>query len=64
MKLSKAYLQCQDKSGRLGSVAGSVVLYVIYSIIANVKYYRVGYTTELATFVLVYLIYLYISISQ
>jgi hypothetical protein len=29
MKLSEAYLQCQDKSGRLGGVAGSVVLYVI-----------------------------------
>jgi hypothetical protein len=29
MKMSKAYLQCQDKSGRLGGVAGSVVLYVI-----------------------------------
>jgi hypothetical protein len=28
MKLSEAYLQCQDKSGRLGGVAGSVVLYV------------------------------------
>jgi hypothetical protein len=30
MKLSEAYLQCQDKSGRLGGMAGSVVLYVIY----------------------------------
>jgi hypothetical protein len=29
MKLSEVYLQCQDKSGRLGGVAGSVVLYVI-----------------------------------
>jgi hypothetical protein len=29
MKLSEAYLQCQDKSGRLGGMAGSVVLYVI-----------------------------------
>jgi hypothetical protein len=28
MKLSEVYLQCQDKSGRLGGVAGSVVLYV------------------------------------
>jgi hypothetical protein len=28
MKLSEAYLQCQDKSGRLGGMAGSVVLYV------------------------------------
>jgi hypothetical protein len=27
-KLSEAYWQCQDKSGRLGGVAGSVVLYV------------------------------------
>jgi hypothetical protein len=27
--LSEAYLQCQDKSGRLGGMAGSVVLYVI-----------------------------------
>jgi hypothetical protein len=32
MKLSEAYLQCQDKSGRLGGVAGSVVLYVKYSL--------------------------------
>jgi hypothetical protein len=32
MKLSEVYLQCQDKSGRLGGVAGSVVLYVNYSL--------------------------------
>jgi hypothetical protein len=32
MKLSEAYLQCQDKSGRLGGMAGSVVLYVIYKV--------------------------------
>jgi hypothetical protein len=30
MKLSEAYLQCQDKSGRLGGMAGSVVLYVMF----------------------------------
>jgi hypothetical protein len=29
--LSEAYLQCQDKSGRLGGMAGSVVLYVTTS---------------------------------
>jgi hypothetical protein len=35
MKLSEAYLQCQDKSGRLGGVAGSVVLYVTLFYISN-----------------------------
>jgi hypothetical protein len=29
MKMSDVYLQCQDQRGRLGGVAGSVVLYVI-----------------------------------
>jgi hypothetical protein len=40
MKLSEAYLQCQDKSGRLGGVAGSVVLYVISTIstISTISY--------------------------
>jgi hypothetical protein len=47
MKLSEAYLQCQDKSGRLGGVAGSVVwparwcftLVYIKSIIDSPRFY-------------------------
>jgi hypothetical protein len=39
MKLSEAYLQCQDKSGRLGGVAGSVVLYVIIVVISQIPVY-------------------------
>jgi hypothetical protein len=47
MKLSEAYLQCQDKSGRLGGMAGSVVLYVIARIYIN-KRSRLSYISILA----------------
>jgi hypothetical protein len=45
MKLSEAYWHCQDKSGRLGGMAGSVVLYVNYN---NLRIRNIYFLLKLA----------------